>query len=383
MQRAIARPLAFMASLCLLAGLTACSAERSSAKTQPAADGSAASAPADAAPGSKLVGISMPTKSLERWSRDGEHLVKELEALGYDTTLQFADNKVEQQISQIQNMINEGPAVLVVGSIDGSALAPVLDQAAAAGIKVIAYDRLIRDSEAVDYYATFDNYQVGKLQGEYIVKTLDLANNKGPFNLEPFSGSPDDNNAKFFFAGAWDQLSPYVESGVLVVPSGKAPKSVDDWQSIGIQAWMAPAAQAEMETRLNSFYQDKKVQAVLAPNDALALGITQALESAGYSATDLPVITGQDADLANVQNIINGKQTMTVWKDTRKLGTQVAKMVDQIVKGEEVTVNDTKSYENGKKVVPSFLIEPQVVTKDNVKELLVDSGYYQAEELGL
>ncbi|SEA48662.1 putative multiple sugar transport system substrate-binding protein [Bowdeniella nasicola] len=331
-----------------------------------------------------LIGISMPTKSLERWSRDGANLEKNLKEMGYRTSLQYADNKVEQQISQIQNIVNEGPKVLVVAAIDGSALAPVLDQAAGKGVKVIAYDRLIRDTESVDYYATFDNYRVGQLQGEFIVKALKLESEAGPFNFEPFSGSPDDNNARYFFEGAWDQLKPYLDQKKLEVPSGKAPASVDNWQSIGIQAWMAPAAQSEMENRLNSFYQGKKVQAVLAPNDALALGITQALEANGYSAgDDWPIITGQDADQANIRNILDGKQAMTVWKDTRELGDQVAKMVDQIVKGDDVEVNDTETYDNGRKVVPSFLIDPQVITKDNVQEKLVDSGYYSASDLGL
>ncbi|MDO4607250.1 MAG: sugar ABC transporter substrate-binding protein, partial [Bowdeniella nasicola] len=241
-------------------------------------------APSGSAKTDALIGISMPTKSLERWSRDGAHLEESLKEMGYRTSLQYADNKVEQQISQIQNMVNEGPVVLVVASIDGSALAPVLDQAASKGIKVIAYDRLIRDTESIDYYATFDNYKVGQLQGEFIVNALDLKNAAGPFNFEPFSGSPDDNNARYFFEGAWDQLKPFLDEGKLVVPSGKAPASVDKWQSIGIQAWMAPAAQSEMENRINSFYQGKKVDAILAPNDALALGISQALEANGYAA---------------------------------------------------------------------------------------------------
>lgn len=363
----------------LVVGAAACSAERGGT-----ASGVESGSESGSAAAGGLIGVAMPTKSLERWSRDGSHLEELLEESGYTVSLQYADNKVEQQISQIQNMINESPDVLVVASIDGSALAPVLDQAKSKGIPVIAYDRLIRDTDAISYYATFDNYEVGKLQGQYIEDALELADGKGPFNFEPFSGSPDDNNARFFFEGAWDVLQPYIESGQLVVPSGKDPKSVDDWQSIGIQAWMAPAAQSEMETRLNSFYQDKTVDAVLAPNDALALGISQALESDGYSAGDnWPVLTGQDADQANVQNILNGKQSMTVWKDTRELGDRVAKMVDQIVKGETVEVNDTESYDNGKLVVPSYLLTPVVITKDNVESELVQSGFYSASDLGL
>lgn len=376
--RKIKRLTTAFAALTLATTLTACSSERTTDDTQAGGDGGSTSSE------TAKIGISMPTRSLERWTRDGEGLVENLEGMGYETDLQYADNKVQLQIDQIQNMVNQGVDVLVVGSIDGSALGPVLESAHESGITIIAYDRLINDTEAVDYYATFDNYRVGQMQGEFIRDALDLENTTETFNFEPFAGSPDDNNARFFFAGAWDVLQPYVEDGTLVVPSGKDPASVDDWQSIGIQAWMAPTAQAEMETRLNSFYSDKKVDAVLAPNDALALGISQALEAAGYAPGDeWPVITGQDADQANVQNILGGRQAMTVWKDTRSLGDQVAVMVDQIIKGEEVEVNDTESYDNGKKVVPSYLLDPIVITEDNVESELVDSGFYAPEDLGL
>lgn len=331
-----------------------------------------------------LIGVSMPTKNLERWSRDGANLKKLLEDLGYKVELQFADNKVEQQNAQIQTMINKSPAVIVVGSIDGSALGPTLESAAKLGIKIIAYDRLIRDTKAVDYYVTFDNYNVGKMQGEYIVKALGLDNEDGPFNFEPFAGSPDDNNAAFFFEGAWDVLKPYIDKGKLVCPSGKMPSSADDWQSIGIQAWSNTTAQSEMQNRLNSFYSTTtRVDAVLCPNDAIALGVTQALSSDGYNDEDWPVLTGQDADQANVENIVKGRQSMTVFKDTRKLGERCATMVDEICTSKKVEVNDTKSYDNGKLVVPAYLLTPVTVDKDNVKKVLVDSGYYTASEVGL
>jgi len=331
-----------------------------------------------------LVGIAMPTRSLERWNNDGSHLEALLQERGYETSLQYADNEVDQQITQIQNMVNQGAEILVIASIDGTALGPVLEQAATAGATVIAYDRLINESENVDYYATFDNYEVGRLQGEFIIDELGLEEGEGPFNLEPFAGSPDDNNARFFFSGAWDLLLPYVENGQLVVPSGKAPASNDDWPSIGIQGWLSQTAQAEMENRLNSFYADGQVDVVLSPNDSLALGIEQALDAAGYTpGEDWPLITGQDADLANVKNMLAGMQAMTVWKDTRTLGDQVATMVDQITAGEEVEVNDTETYDNGVKVVPSFLLPPQVVTPDTVESALVDSEFFTAEEIGL
>ncbi|HEX7806671.1 MAG TPA: multiple monosaccharide ABC transporter substrate-binding protein [Cellulomonas sp.] len=362
----------------LLVGASACSSTRDTTS------GSTSGSTAAAAGG--LIGIAMPTKSLERWNNDGAHLEELLKKAGYTTSLQYADNKVDQQITQLQNMINQNPKVIVVASIDGTALGPVLAQAKAKKISVIAYDRLINGTADVDYYATFDNYKVGQLQGQFIETKLGLKDGKGPFNLEPFAGSPDDNNAKFFFSGAWDVLKPYVDKGQLVVPSGKAPASDADWTKIGIQSWKSETAQSEMDNRLNSYYQDKKVNVVLSPNDSLALGIEQSLDSQGYKVGgDWPIVTGQDADKANVKNMIAGKQSMTVWKDTRTLGDQVAKMVDQIVKGETVTVNDEKTYDNGKKVVPTYLLPPQVVTNDkaDITKSLVDSGFYKAADLGL
>lgn len=385
------RNLISLSAAALAAGtLAACSSERggTSAPAPTGADDSpvAGGQETGAAEAGGLIGIAMPTKRLERWNRDGAHLEQLLRDMGYDTSLQYADNKQDQQNNQIQNMINDGAKVIVIASIDGTAMGPTLQQAADAGVKVFAYDRLINGTENVGYYATFDNYKVGQLQGQYIIDHMeDYKNEDGSINLEPFAGSPDDNNARFFFGGAWDLIGPLVESGELTVPSGKAPANSDGWASIGIQNWASSGAQSEMENRLNSFYGGgKKVNIVLSPNDSMALGIQQALEGAGYQpGEDWPLLTGQDADLANVQAMVQGKQTMDVWKDTRKLGEQVAKMVDQIVKGEEVEVNDTETYDNGTKVVPSFLIEPVVVTEDNIQEQLIDSGFYSAADVGL
>lgn len=377
MHRMMRKVVVGLTAAALALGAAACSSTRTSDTATSGSESGSSSA-------GSLIGVAMPTKSLERWNRDGSHLEDLLKEAGYQVSLQYADNKVDQQISQIENMINSGAKILVVGSIDGSALGPVLEEAHSRDITVIAYDRLITGTDAVDYYATFDNYKVGQLQGQYLETQLGLKDGKGPYNFEPFSGSPDDNNAKFFFSGAWDVLKTYVDNGQLVIPSGKNPKTDDNWQSIGIQSWSTTTAQSEMENRLNSFYQGKKVQAILSPNDAIALGVAQALEGAGYTVGDeWPVLTGQDADQANVQNIVAGKQSMTVFKDTRELGDAVAKMVDEISKGETVTVNDTTSYDNGKKVVPSQLLTPVVVTKDNVKETLVDTGFYTASDLGL
>jgi len=361
----------------LVAGLAACA---------PAGSSGGSGGGDDASGTDCNVGISMPTRSLERWINDGEGLKEKLEGDDCTVDLQYADNKTDQQISQIQNQVAGGAKILVVAAIDGQTLGPVLEDAATQDVTVIAYDRLINGTEAVDYYATFDNYKVGQLQGQYIEEQLGLKDGeKGPFTMEPFAGSPDDNNAGFFFAGAWDVLQPYVESGALVVPSGKAPADDDAWKSIGILGWGSDDAQAEMDNRLQSFYTGgEKVDVVLSPNDSLALGIEASLDAAGYQAgTDWPIITGQDADVANVKAILADQQSMTVWKDTRELGTQVQAMVKAIVAGDEVETNDTETYDNGVKVVPAYLLDPVVVTKDDVQETLVDSGFVDASDVGL
>ncbi len=369
---------AMAVGLGLAAGaLAACSSDTNSGGSTEGTDGGAGGS-------GDLVGIFMPTKELPRWNRDGADLQKLLEGDGFRVSLQYADNENEQQISQIENVINDGAKILVIASIDGTTLGPTLETAAEKGIKVIAYDRLILNTPNVDYYASFDNERVGTFQGQYIEDQLGLKDGDGPYNFEPFAGSPDDNNARFFFKGAWDVLSQYVDSGQLVCVSNKCPASLDDWQSIGILGWGSDDAQAEMENRLSSFYTDKQVNVVLSPNDSLALGIARALEGAGYTAGDgYPILTGQDADLPNTQNILAGLQSMTVWKDTRGLGAVVQKMVNEISDGAEVTVNNTESYDNGEKVVPSFLLDPIVVTADNVESELVDSGFWTKDDLGL
>ena len=331
------------------------------------------------------VGIAMPTRSLERWISDGENLQALLEADGCTVSLQYADNKTDQQISQLQNMIADGATILVIASIDGLTLGPVLADAGAAGITVIAYDRLINGSPNVDYYATFDNYLVGQLQGKFIEEKLGLANGDGPYNFEPFAGSPDDNNAKYFFNGAWDVLYPYVESGQLVIKSGAAntpTPDTDEWQNIGILGWGSDDAQARMENILGSFYTDSKVEVVLSPNDSLAQGIAAALDGAGYAPGSY-TLTGQDGDKASVVNMLADKQTMTVWKDTRELGKRVHTMIKSIIAGTEVEVNDTETYDNGEKVVPSYLVMPEVVVKDDIQTKLIDSGFLKASDVGL
>ena len=303
---------------------------------------------------------------------------KKLREKGYDVDLQFAENKVETQVSQIENMITKGCKVIVVGSIDGSALSSVLNEAKSAGVSVIAYDRLIMNTDAVSYYATFDNYLVGKIQGQYIADRLGLAEGKGPFNLELSTGPMDDNNVNFFFGGAMDVLKPYIDKGQLVVRSGQMTREL-----CATPNWDEAKAQERMDNILTTYYTGAKLDAVLCSNDSVSLGVQSALKSAGYNTPDrpLPIITGQDANLPNVKAIVAGEQSMSVFKDTRALADEVVKMVDAILANHEPEVNNTKDYNNGVKVVPSYLLEPKFVDKSNYKQLLIDSGYYTEAEL--
>ena len=322
------------------------------------------------------VGVAMPTNSLQRWNQDGANMKAQLEAAGYDVDLQYANNDVATQVSQLENMILGGAEVLVIASIDGSALGTVLQTAKDNDIKVIAYDRMLTDTPNVDYYATFDNYKVGAIQGQFIIDTLDLENAEGPFNFEFFAGSPDDSNARYFHAGAWDLLKPYVDSGKILVKSGQV-----DFETIAILGWGTDDAQARMDNLLTNYVDGTELHAVLSPNDSLALGITNSLQAAGYTLDNFPVVTGQDCDVTNTKNIILGYQAMSVFKDTRDLAAQVVLMVDAILKGEEVPVNDTETYFNGVKIIPSYLCDPVFADKDNYRELLIDSGYYTEEQL--
>ncbi len=323
-----------------------------------------------------FVGIAMPTKSSERWVSDGENMAKEFEKLGYRTDLQYAEDVVENQISQIENMITKGVDILVIASIDGEALTDVLQKANEQGIDVIAYDRLIMNSDHVSYYATFDNFQVGVLQGTYIEEKLGLKDGEGPFNIELFAGSPDDNNAYFFFDGAMSVLKPYIDSGQLIVKSGQT-----DFDQIAILRWDGETAQARMDNLLSAHYTTEKVDAVLSPYDGISIGIISSLKGVGYGKGDMPIITGQDAELASVKSIIAGEQTQTVFKDTRELAKKAVTMAEAVLKGKEAEVNDTETYDNGVKVVPSYLLEPVSVDISNYEEVLIDSGYYTKEDL--
>ena len=351
-------------------------AVQSEAKEEAKADGDTkAEAKADDSGKKHLIGVAMPTKDLQRWNQDGANMKAELEAAGYEVDLQYASNDVQTQVSQVENMISNGCEMLVLASIDGSSLGEPLGQAKEAGIPVISYDRLLMNSDAVTYYATFDNYKVGQKQGEYLVEALGLETNDGPFNIELFTGDPADNNCNFFFGGAMDVLQPYIDSGKLVVKSGQT-----SFEQVATANWDSEKSQNRMDTIIAGNYSDgTTLHAVLCSNDSTALGVENALASS-YTG-EYPIITGQDCDVANTKNLIAGKQAMSVFKDTRTLASQVVKMVDAVMKGGEAEINDTKSYDNGTGIIPTYLCEPVVVTKDNYKEMLLDSGYYTEDQL--
>jgi putative multiple sugar transport system substrate-binding protein len=325
------------------------------------------------------IGIAMPTKSSSRWISDGNSMVEQFAAAGYATDLQYAEDDIPNQLAQIENMITKGVNVLVIAAIDGTTLSNALDNAAAAGIKVIAYDRLIRDSGSVDYYATFDNFKVGVLQANSLVEGLkERFPDTKPWNVELFGGSPDDNNAFFFYNGGMSVLQPMIDSGDIVIGSGQMGMDV-----VGTLRWDGAVAQARMDNLLSANYGDKVLHGVLSPYDGLSIGILSSVKGVGYGSGDLkmPIVTGQDAEIPSVKSMIAGEQYSTVFKDTRTLAGVTVKMVDALLSGGEPEINDTSTYDNGVKVVPSYLLEPLSVNLGNYEELLVGSGYYTADQL--
>ena len=331
------------------------------------------------AEGKGLVGISMPTKSSARWIADGDNMVKQFTEAGYETDLQYAEDDIPNQLAQIENMITKGVDVLVIAAIDGTTLSNALDNAAAAGIKVIAYDRLIRDSGNVDYYATFDNFKVGVQQATTIVNGMkERFPDQKPWNVELFGGSPDDNNAFFFYDGAMSVLQPMIDSGEIVIGSGQT-----GMDKVGTLRWDGAVAQARMDNLLSANYTDKSVHGVLSPYDGLSIGILSSLKGVGYGSGDMkmPIVSGQDAEVQSVKSILAGEQYSTIFKDTRALAGVTVKMVDALLAGGTPEINDTKTYNNGVKVIPAYLLEPLPVDASNWEELLLGSGYYTADQV--
>ena len=380
------KTLALILAACMSLSLAACGGGNSSApaaSSKPATSQPAASQPA-AGGDTKTVGIAMPTQSLERWNRDGAYLDEQFKAAGYNTIVTYSDNKNEQQVNDIQNMLSQGVDLLVIAAIDGNGLNTVMNDAGAAGVPVIAYDRLIMNDNST-YYVSFDNYTVGKLQGEYVRDALDLDNAAGPFNMEFTAGDPADNNPPFYINGAMDVMKPYIDSGKVVVPSGQTA-----FDAVATDQWQTDVALDRAQNVLASFYADgTKLDAWLCSNDSTSMGVTQAVTQ-DYAGGNAVVITGQDGDVANLRNIKDGKQSMTVYKAVANEAVVTLDLAKAILEGKTADASlisasgwdfdcayDTESYETtpGHKC-PSFLLVPDVVTADNMEEKLVTPGYY-------
>ena len=324
------------------------------------------------------IGVAMPTKTSERWIKDGGYMKQQLEAAGYKVNLQYANDDIPTQVTQLNDMVTKNNQVLVVAAINGSALTGVLKQAKEGNIPVIAYDRLLRDTDAVDYYTTFDNLKVGVLQGQSLVDGLKASGKKAPWNVELFAGSPDDNNATFFFNGAMSVLKPLIASGEIKILSRETA-----FNQVATLRWDAAVAKKRMENILTKSYSTQDVDGVLAPYDGLSRGIIAALKGSGYGrgGKKLPVITGQDAELESVKSILAGEQYSSVFKNTGELAGATVKMIQEIAQKKTVTVNDTKTYDNGVKVVPTMLLQPVLVDKSNIKQVLLDAKYYTESQL--
>lgn len=328
------------------------------------------------------IGVAMPTQSSERWIKDGGNMKEKLEALGYEVDLQYAEDDVQMQVSQIENMIASGSQCLVIAAVDAGALTTVEAQAKEAGIPIIAYDRLLMDTDAVSYYASFDNEGVGTAIGEYVktAKDLDAAREAGEsYTIEFFMGSPDDNNAVLLHKGVMGVLQEYLDDGTLVCKTGRT-----SFEDTCILRWSQETAQQWCENYLTGFYADEDLDIACTAFDGFAYGVKAALQGAGYTADNWPLITGQDAELMACKNILDGTQTASIFKNTSLLADKCVTMVEAVMKGAEPEINDTTTYDNNVVVVPSYLCTPISVDKNNLQEVVVEeAGYYTAEELGL
>ena len=324
------------------------------------------------------VGIAMPTQSSARWISDGNSMVEQFEAAGYETILQYAEDDIPNQLAQIENMITNGVDVLVIAAIDGTTLSNALENAHFSDIRVIAYDRLIRDSAYVDYYATFDNFKVGVQQATSLVDGLRERFGDGPYNVELFGGSPDDNNAYFFYNGAMSVLDPLIADGTINIVSGQM-----GMETVGTLRWDGAVAQARMDNLLSAHYTDETVHGVLSPYDGLSIGIISSLKGVGYGSGDqaMPIVSGQDAELRSIKSMLAGEQYSTVFKDTRELARVTVGMVDALLEGGQPEINDTETYDNGVKVIPSYLLEPVSVDMSNWEDVIIGSGYYSMDEV--
>ena len=327
----------------------------------------------------ETVGILMPTQSSERWINDGANMKAQLEEKGYTVELQYAEDDTQKQVEQLENYVAKEVNCLVIAAVDSGVLVNAEAQAKDAGIPIIAYDRLLMNTDAVSYYATFDNKGVGTVIANYIkeAKDLDAAREAGEsYTIEFFMGSPDDNNALFLYNGIMEVLGEYLEDGTLVCKSERT--SFDD---TCILRWSQETAQKNCEDLLNKYYADEDLDIACTAFDGFAYGCKAALEGAGYTAENWPLVTGQDAEVMATKNIISGAQTMSIYKDTRLLAEKAVSMVDAVLQGSEPEINDTEQYNNGSIVVPSYLCTPIAVDVNNYEEILINGGYYTADQL--
>lgn len=330
----------------------------------------------------KTIGICLTSQALARTVLDSIYLTEDLEAMGYSVDIVYSEQDAAVQATQFETFVSRGVDGIIISPSDGTALSNAVEVAAENDVPVMVYDALIMNSEYVKYYATDDLYAVGATQGGYIVEALGLADGNGPFNLEIFSGSMTDNNATYFFDGAMDQLNPYIENGQLVVRSGQV-----DRNSTGTEKWSATVAQTRADALLSTYYSDgEHLDAVLTQNDDLATGVIAACKSAGYGteSNPLPITTGQDCNVSAIISIINGEQTSTVFKNIKELAEAASIGIDNLVHGEEPNWDPEMVgiYNNNVVDVETYQVRPLLLTKDNWYELIVESGFYTADDLG-
>ncbi len=304
------------------------------------------------------VGLSLPTQREERWVRDKEKMEQVAAELGIELIVRVADANMQEQITQVEALLTQGIDVLILAPHDAAAAASLVEKANAEGVPVISYDRLITNTNKLDVYLSFDNVKVGELQGKFITELVP----EGKYII--MSGAPTDNNAKLFKEGAMKYIQPLIDSGKIEVIAEQA---VDNWVPENALRIVEAALAAN----------NNEVDAILAPNDGTAGAAIQALIAQGLGGK-VP-ITGQDAEKAAAKRIVEGTQSMTIFKDTRDLGQKAIELAIQLAKGENINTNATVA--NGVIDVPSVLLEPTVVTADNIREVLVDSGYITEADL--
>ena len=323
-----------------------------------------------------LVGVSMPSREQQRWTQDGDNIKKQLQAKGYTVDLRNAEGDIEKQVDQVRELIEKNCRIIVITAIDGESFTEVLKSAAKKKITVISYDRLVSNTPTMDYYLTFDNVEVGVLQAQYIVDAYGLESGGGPITLEMFSGALDDSCTPDYYVGQMNVLRPFIDAGTVIIKSGQT--SLTETATFD---WRGDVAAERLQKILDEHYDDgTKLDAVLSTYDGMSVEMIKVLVAAGYGDA-LPVVTGQDCDIASVVSIMNDEQAMSVFLDTRTLAARTVEMIDDIMVGKKPAINDSNRYNNGVKDVPAAVCMPVLVDKSNYRQVLIDSGYYRESDL--